>query len=88
MRDLKFVHAGSDIRRDEVGGKVVWRVEVLVGSNAVSEGVMRAFRFCVMESSMVERDRRRKSVVEEDLAKHVGAGGADWKGHGGNLSTS
>ena len=33
-----------------------------MGSKPRCAGVSRAFRFCVMESSIVERDIRRKSV--------------------------
>lgn len=37
------------------------RWEVEVGSKPAAAGVMRAFRFWLMESSIVPRDIRRKS---------------------------
>lgn len=37
------------------------RVEVDPGSKPLRDGVTRAFRFCVMESSIEDRDRRKKS---------------------------
>lgn len=40
-----------------------WRADVVDGLNGVEEGVDSALRFCVMESSIVERERRRKSVI-------------------------
>lgn len=51
-----------------MGGLVVGlgggcRVEVEVGSKAWREGVRSALRFWIMLSSMVLRERRRKSVV-------------------------
>lgn len=36
-------------------------MEVLAGSKGWEDGVARALRFCVMESSRAERERRRKS---------------------------
>lgn len=40
------------------------RDDVEEGSKPRCAGVRRAFRFCVMESSIVLRDMRRKSVKE------------------------
>jgi len=39
----------------------IWRVEVDEGSKPALEGVRRALRFWVMESSIALRERRRKS---------------------------
>lgn len=50
--------AGSICCRDRERG-VRWEVEL--GSKPLVAGVMRALRFCVMESSMALRDVRRKS---------------------------
>lgn len=36
--------------------------EVDEGLNGVEDGVKSALRFCVIESSIVERERRRKSA--------------------------
>lgn len=38
------------------------RFDVEEGSKPAREGVMRALRFCVIESSMEDRDIRRKSA--------------------------
>jgi len=38
------------------------RVDVEEGSKGADEGVRRALRFCVMLSSIEERERRRKSI--------------------------
>jgi hypothetical protein len=38
------------------------RVDVDDGLNGVDDGVNRALRFCVIESSIVLRERRRKSM--------------------------
>lgn len=38
--------------------------ETVVGSHGVLEGVIKEFRFEVMESSVVVRERRRKSGSE------------------------
>jgi hypothetical protein len=43
-------------------------VEVEAGSKPAVEGVMRAFRFCVMLSSMEPREIRRKSVRELEIS--------------------
>lgn len=60
MPDLKFAQAeGSMGRFREVG--VVDRVEVEEGLKGVREGAMRALRFWTMLSSIVARERRRKS---------------------------
>jgi hypothetical protein len=40
----------------------LWREEVEEGSKPEREGVRRAFRYWVIESSIVDRDMRRKSV--------------------------
>lgn len=52
-------HAEGDIRRgvEERG----LRRDVEDGSKGVCAGVCRAFRFCVIESSIVPRDMRKKS---------------------------
>lgn len=57
---MKFWHEEGDIRL-ELDGRGV-RVDVEVGSKPVEAGVRRALRFCVMLSSIEERDRRRKSM--------------------------
>ena len=43
------------------------RVAVEEGSKPRREGVSRALRFCVIESSVVARERRRKSVIDVRL---------------------
>lgn len=53
--------AGS---RGRLPGGGIWRAAVEEGSKRVLEGVMRALRFWVMESSIVPRDIRRKSALE------------------------
>lgn len=58
---LKDVQVGPAIVRLE-DGCVSEREEVEVASNGRAEGVRRAFRFCVIESSIVLRERRRKSA--------------------------
>ena len=35
-----------------------------LGSNPAFDGVRSAFKFCVIESSMVPRDIRRKSTIK------------------------
>lgn len=47
--------------RREFDGRGV-RIEVEEGSKPVDAGVRRALRFCVMLSSIEERDIRRKST--------------------------
>ena len=60
MLVLKFAQAeGSMGRFREVG--VVEREEVEEGLNGVREGAIRALRFWIILSSMVARERRRKS---------------------------
>jgi hypothetical protein len=39
-----------------------WREDVDDGSKGAEEGVSSAFKFCVIESSIVLRDMRRKSI--------------------------
>lgn len=48
--------------RFDPGGIVERVVDTEVGSQGVREGVRREFRFVVMESSVVDRERRRKSM--------------------------
>lgn len=43
-------------------GPVSWRADVDEASKPRWAGARRAFKFCVIESSIVERDIRRKSV--------------------------
>jgi hypothetical protein len=50
--------------RREPGGMVGCVEETVVGSQGVREGVRRVFRFWVIESSIVLRERRRKSGRE------------------------
>jgi len=48
----------------EPGGSAICRVDVLDGSQGAEAGVRSEFRFWVMLSSMVVRERRRKSELE------------------------
>lgn len=43
-------------------GVDIWRTDVEDGLNGVVEGVKSAFKFCVIESSIVPREMRRKSA--------------------------
>ena len=61
MLDLKFAQAEGSIGCLTVG-RVAERVEVEEGLKGVREGAMRALRFWIILSSMVARERRRKSV--------------------------
>lgn len=49
-----------------------WRVEVEVGSKPRREGVRRALRLVEIESSICERERRRKSRRKRVLKQKVG----------------
>jgi len=51
---------------------VVWRDDTEEGSHGVDEGVRREFRFWVMLSSMVLRERRRKSLNAVWLKQNCG----------------
>lgn len=62
MLDLKFSQAGGSIGDLRGGEVVVERAEVDDGLKGVREGTMRALRFWIILSSMVARERRRKSV--------------------------
>lgn len=48
--------------RFEAGGIVERVVDMEVGSHGVRAGVRRELRFEVMESSVIVRERRRKSL--------------------------
>ena len=60
MLDLKFAQAEGSMGRFK-GVGVVEREVVEVGLKGVREGAIRALRFWIMLSSMVARERRRKS---------------------------
>ena len=60
MLDLKFVQAEGSMGRFR-GVGVVEREEVEEGLKGVREGAIRALRFWIILSSMVARERRRKS---------------------------
>jgi len=55
-------------------------VDVEAGSNPAAEGVIRAFRFWVMLSSMEDREMRRKSrnatVEKQNCGVRLGGGEA------------
>lgn len=59
MLDVKALQAGEGMRWEE---GVRGCREMAEGLKGVREGVERAFRFWVMGSSVVARERRRKSV--------------------------
>lgn len=61
MSSLKPEHAEESIVRALEG--LVWRWEVVDGSKPDFEGVRRALRFWTMESSMADREIRKKSAV-------------------------
>lgn len=61
MVSWKEAQAGGSMGGFAEGG---WRVEVEVESKVGREGVRSALRFWIMLSSMVLRERRRKSVGE------------------------
>ena len=60
MLDLKFAQAEGSMGRFRAVG-VVEREEVEEGLKGVREGAIRALRFWIILSSMVARERRRKS---------------------------
>jgi hypothetical protein len=65
MRCLNWSHCAVGILRLDDG----WESEpdeVDAGSKGREDGVRSAFRFCVIESSTVPRDMRRKSRWELD----------------------
>lgn len=62
-------------------------MDVDPGSKPARDGVTRAFRFCVMESSIDDRDRRKKSrsvpVEKQNWGERRGnPGGCDIMGFG------
>lgn len=71
MNDVQAVEEGW-IWRGRAG-----RVDVLRGSNRAVEGVMSALRFCIMESSIVEREMRRKSRFVSGWRGRIRVG-EDW----------
>lgn len=66
----------DDVGIDRLGADN-WREDVEDGLNGVEDGVKRALRFCVIESSIVPREMRRKSVYELVLVSATtgGSGG-------------
>ena len=75
---LKFVHDAPSIGLLLPGGILICRVCTELGSHLVSPGVSSELRFCVIESSIVARDRRRKSRSCVELKQNCGvnAGGS------------
>lgn len=61
---LKVWQAAELIRELES----VCRTDVDDGSNPFWAGVINAFKFCVIESSMVDLESRRKSEQKEELS--------------------
>ena len=59
--DLKLAQADGEIGCLR-GAGVVERVDVDEGLKGIRDGVTRALRFCIMLSSVVARERRRKSM--------------------------
>lgn len=66
-------------------------LEVEEGSKPVREGVRRALRFWVMESSITPRERRRKSRRADDEKQNwgvrAGGGGGGWLMISGRFAT-
>ena len=56
---MKEAHAGADTRWED--GEVVCRVEMLRASKGERDGMESALRFCIIGSSMLAREIRRKS---------------------------
>ena len=60
MEEVKAWHVEAGSRWRSMGD--MERVAVEEGSKPRMAGVRRALRFCVIESSVVARERRRKSM--------------------------